>query len=54
MIQLDGIGASIEERFSRFEPGDEFIGIDVTDGFKFLAKDLAGSFQEEHVGFAVG
>ena len=49
VIQLDGIGASTEERISRFEPGDQFKGIDeLTNGFILLLHSFPFTFPHDH------
>ena len=49
MIQLDGIGASTEERVSGFEPGDQFEGIDeLTYALVFLLDSFPFAFPHDH------
>ena len=49
VIQLDGIGASTEERVTGFEPGDEFKGIDeLTYDFILLLDSFPFAFPHDH------
>ena len=49
VIQLDGIGASTEERISRFEPGDEFEGVDeLAHGIVLLLDLFPFTFPHDH------
>ena len=45
---------AVEEVTSRGDGDASFQWVETADLFEFLAKDLAGSFQEKHVRFAVG
>ena len=49
VIQLDGIGASTEERVSRLESGDKFEGVDeLTHGFALLLDSFPFAFPHDH------
>ena len=49
VIQFDGIAASTKERNSRFEPGDEFKGIDeVTHDLALLFDSCPFAFPHDH------
>ena len=45
---------AVEEVAGRGDGDVSFKWVEAADLFEFLAKDLAGSFQEEYIGFAVG
>ena len=49
VIQLDGIGASTEERVPGFEPGEEFEGIDeLANGVILLLDSFSFAFPHDH------
>ena len=63
MPTIDGFGGqltfwyvfgAVEEIASGCDGDTAFQGIETADLFKFLKKDLAGPFEQQHIGFAIG